>query len=118
MPDHGTSAKILSNTTFSFSRKLCGRFSVRNEFKTKPFLTTNYGYLRAAKLSLLNFLSLFRKVDAIQWRGGVAQFFRDPQKPTRFSGGGSSRNSALSSVAKSHFYPTFSHIRGYRHTFF
>ena len=32
-------------------------------------------------------------------------------------GGGSSRIFPLSSVAKSHFYPTSSDIRGYRHTF-
>ena len=54
---------------------------------------------RAANLSLLNFLSLFR----------------DLQKSKRFSGGGgggSSRIFPLSSVAKSHFYPTSSDIRG------
>ena len=28
------------------------------------------------------------KADAIQWGGGVAEFFRRLQKPTRFSGGG------------------------------
>ena len=43
--------------------------------------------------------------------GVVAEFFRDPQKPTQFSGGGS-RNFLLSSVAKSYFYPTFNDIRG------
>ena len=57
------------------------------------------------------------KADAIQWGGGgVAEFFRDLKKPTRFSGGGgggSSSNFPLSSVvAKSNFDPTFSDIRG------
>ena len=28
------------------------------------------------------------KADAIQWEGVVAEFFRDPQMQTRFSGGG------------------------------
>ena len=58
---------------------------------------------RAAKLSLLNFLSLFRDLQKpTRFRGGggvVAEFFRDPQKPTRFRGD-SSRNCPLSSVAK------------------
>ena len=32
-------------------------------------------------------------VDAIQWGGGVvAEMFRDLKNPTRFSGGGGSRN--------------------------
>ena len=46
---------------------------------------------RAAKLSLLNFLSLFRDLQKPTRFGGgggvVEEFFRDPQKPTRrFSG--------------------------------
>ena len=70
---------------------------------------------RAAKLSLLNFLSLFRDLQkSTRFSGGiVAEFFRDLQKPARFSGGGgSSRKFPLSSVAKSHFYPPSSDIRG------
>ena len=46
---------------------------------------------RAAKLSLLNFLSLFRDLQKPTRFGGggvVAECFRVPQKPTRFSGGG------------------------------
>ena len=91
--------------------------------------------IRAAKLSLLNFLSLFRdfqkptrfgefvrdlqKPTRFSGEGEVvAEFFRDLKKPTRFSGpdqirwGGGNRNFPLSSVAKSNFYPTFSDIRG------
>ena len=48
---------------------------------------------RAAKLSLLNFLSLFRDLQKpTRFSGGgvVAGFFRDLQEPTRFSGGGGS----------------------------
>ena len=47
---------------------------------------------RAAKLRLLNFLSLFRDLQKpTRFSGGVvAGFFRDLQEPTRFSGGGSS----------------------------
>ena len=64
--------------------------------------------------------------------GVVAEFFRVLQKPTRFSGGvvaeffvrvlrdqtafggggDSNRNFPLSSVARSHFYPASSDIRG------
>ena len=57
---------------------------------------------RAAKLSLLNFLSLFR----------------DLQKPTRFSRGGGvvaecfQWGVVAQFVAKSNVYPTFSDIRG------
>ena len=47
---------------------------------------------RAAKLRLLNFLSLFRDLQKPTRLGGggrvVAEFFRDPQKPTRFGRGG------------------------------
>ena len=47
--------------------------------------------IRAAKLSLLNFLSLFRDLQKpTRFSGGggvVAEYFRDPQEPTRFSGG-------------------------------
>ena len=48
---------------------------------------------RAAKLSLLNFLSLFRDLQkptrySVGGGGVVAEFFRDLQDPTRFSGGG------------------------------
>ena len=50
---------------------------------------------RAAKLRLLNFLSLFRDLQKpTRFSGGgvVAEFFRDLQDPTLFSvGGGSSR---------------------------
>ena len=50
-------------------------------------------YNRAAKLRLLNFLSLFRDLQKpTRFSGGgggvVAEFFRDLQEPTRFSGGG------------------------------
>ena len=47
--------------------------------------------VRAAKLRLLNFLSLFRDLQKpTRFIGGgvVAEFFRDLQEPTRFSGGG------------------------------
>ena len=46
---------------------------------------------RAAKLRLLNFLSLFRHLQKpTQFSGGgvVAEFFRDLHEPTRFSGEG------------------------------
>ena len=48
-------------------------------------------YCRAAKLRLLNFLSLFRDLQKpTRFSGGgvVAEFFRDLREPTRFSGGG------------------------------
>ena len=70
---------------------------------------------RAAKLRLLNFLSLFRDLQKpTRFSGGgvVAEFFRDLQEPTWFSGGGSSRIFPLSPVAKSNFYPPLSDIRG------
>ena len=92
---------------------------------------------RAAKLSLLNFLSLFRDLQKWTRFGGggvVAACFRVLQKPTRFSGGGgsgrilfsvlrdqttfgggegggSNRHFPLYSLAKSHFCPTSSDIR-------
>ena len=71
-------------------------------------------YYTAAKLSLFNFLSLFRDLQKSTRfsGGGVAEFSRDLQNPTRFSGGGSSTIFPLFSVAKSHFYPTSSDIRG------
>ena len=46
---------------------------------------------RAAKLRLLNFLSLFRdlqKSTRFSGGGGSSRIFRDLQEPTRFSGGG------------------------------
>ena len=49
---------------------------------------------RAAKLRLLNFMSLFRDLQEPTWFSGgggggvVAEFFRDLQEPTWFSGGG------------------------------
>ena len=77
------------------------------------------GMTRAAKLSLLNFLSLFRELQKstrFSVGGVVAEFFRVLQKPMRFSGGGGgvvpeffsafSGTRPLSSVAESHFYPT------------
>ena len=51
----------------------------------------HYAHSRAAKLSLLNFLSLFRdllKSTRFSEGGVVAEFFRVLQKPTQFSGGG------------------------------
>ena len=49
---------------------------------------------RAAKLRLLNFLSLFRDLQKpTRFSGGggvVAEFSRDLLEPTRFSGGGGS----------------------------
>ena len=90
---------------------------------------------RAAKLSLLNFLSLFRdlqkstrfsggggvvaelfpcspEADAIQWGGSSGIFLRFLRDQTTFGGGGSNRHFTFSSVAKSHFCPTSSDIRG------
>ena len=72
---------------------------------------------RAAKLSLLNFLSLFRDLQkSTRFSGGgvVAEFFSVCSGTV--GGGGSNINFPLSSVAKSHFYPTSSDIRGYRHS--
>ena len=51
----------------------------------------NLARFRAAKLRLLNFLSLFRDLQkpTRQWGGGSRkEFFRDLQEPTRFSVGG------------------------------
>ena len=98
---------------------------------------------RAAKLRLLNFLSLFRdlqkptrfsggggggsgrnfpwspRYDAIQrgvsGGGVVPEFVSHLQEPTWFSVGGGS--GMIFSVARSHFYPTLSGIRGFRQTF-
>ena len=72
---------------------------------------------RAAKLSLLNFLSLFRDLQKPTRFGGgggvVAEFFRDPQKPTRFSGGGgSSRNFPLRNQIFTPHSVIFAIIRG------
>ena len=50
-----------------------------------------------------------------QWMGGSSRsFFRVLRDQTTFGGGGggSNRNFPLSSVAKSHFYPSSSDIRG------
>ena len=83
---------------------------------------------RAANLSLLNFLSLFRdllkstrfsggrgcsrivqcspKADAIQWGGGSSRICPGSPKPDAIQWGGGV-------LAKSHFYPTSSDIRIY-----
>ena len=49
------------------------------------------------------------------WGGVVAEFFRGPQKPTRFGGGGVVVVAAifrdLHTCAMSTLYPTFSDIR-------
>ena len=71
----------------------------------------NSSSTRAAKLSLLNFFSLFRdlhKSTRYSAGGVAAELFRVLHKPTRFSGGGGGGSSSifqLSSVTKSHFYP-------------
>ena len=55
------------------------------------YLSFNLPNYRAAKLRLLNFLSLFRDLQKpTRFSGGggvVAEFFRDLQESTRFSGG-------------------------------
>ena len=78
-------------------------FSLTCENGSSRLVRRELDELDDAKLSLLNFLSLFSpKVAAIQWGGG----------------GGSSRIfyysgiSRSSSVQKSHFYPTSSDLRG------
>ena len=45
-------------------------------------------YNRAAKLSLLNFLSLFRETDAIQWGGGSSRIFPWSPKADAIQWGG------------------------------
>ena len=48
--------------------------------------------VQSCQVEVVEFLESFPgspKADAIRWGGGVvAEFFRDPQKPTRFGGGG------------------------------
>ena len=94
----------------------------------KMYLQCKYGWLhayntgfekcRAAKLRLLNFLSLFRDLQKPTRfsRGGgggvVAEFLRGLREPTPLAGGGSSRIFPLSPVAKSNVCPTLSDIRG------
>ena len=90
---------VVDSTSHSKSPSVrqCGARRCPAQYQKKKKKMTSY---RAAKLSLLNFLSLFR----------------DLQKPTRFSGGGgssrilggSSRNFQWSPQAKSNFYPTLS----------
>ena len=74
---------------------LVGNIEFKNVTFTYPTRPNQVSLCRAAKLTLLNFLSLFRDLQKpTRFSGGpggvAAECFRHLQQPTRFSGGGGS----------------------------